>query len=574
MKESEAAINHSAAPESRPPRPIRDDAESILLAVGDPDKQWATSTSLILPFSYRLTPSDIKSPSWTAREIIEPTVGEALKVPGQPDDLTSVIHARDRRKYFTSDSAYVLFGRSKRFLLSSSDTEWPRTSVVTLLRKGAEKVVTLHYSTPELWLFEAGTGSASSGSSAEDGIDPLWCGQLRIEIFIGESNSCSFTLADLLQVNEELRLLRDLFHGDTSRILRFPGKKRITPWLNLLRTPVKITDAGGQDRWLNLMPEADLIALENSWDAHGARTEGWSIPGTRGTSPCDHSFVLMHDDDRAFVWSTAVVKHHEQEKSVARPEHSTAWSALLNVNDEADKQLSEFMQDWVKDHTYYRWAHYGTLYGFTSYSGVLMTSPFNVPVWQHMRTMYLDQTRLLLYLRSVVFVFSNKLVQLSAQMRRDGTQSRKHRREIQRRSERLLEQVAQFVNLYQFPLLSNQQQALELYTLQRRHLDIDQLFDEVRREAEDTHRFLEALNARDQQEFADVVQIFGIPLGVLGVLIGLASLEIAKPFVGYLMALGVALKLGSLASLVPFGLMAVLALLSTVVFFLWKRRRR
>jgi hypothetical protein len=59
------------------------------------------------------------------------------------------------------------------------------------------------------------------------------------------------------------------------------------------------------------------------------------------------------------------------------------------------------------------------------------------------------------------------------------------------RFESLRWQFALFTNLYKFPLISNQQQAIEMYSLARRHLDVDELFQEVEEEIRSSHEFLD-----------------------------------------------------------------------------------
>ncbi len=519
--------------------PIAEGAETILLQVGDPDLDWATHTSLIVPFAYRIErlPHVHERHQTAFWEPMDPIVEKALA--GRNDTTTATPHpdkeappggiskfvsASERRKYFTSDTAYVLFGRSQRYRLRDPHRQTELT--VTVGKHPGSKKVTLKLSPPELWLFEAEQGLYASSSGAPSADDPLCCGQLRQEFHIMPGSE-PFTLADLLRINEQLRFLRNLYAGDDTRPIKLPspGAQRIDFWLELLRTPLRPCGSATGEPWLQLLPDEQLDAIEAHWETDGALIESWQPGrGNHKASGVNHGFALVHDDDRAYVWSTAIIEQSDAEKAVARPEESAAWAAFLNVDD-SPQDSSEFMRDWVKTHTYRRWAHYGTLYGFTTYSGVLMAKPSGPPAWQHMRTLYLDQTRLLLYLRSVIFSFSTRLVSLSAQLRRCGVRSTAERRRLRDEAQILLDAMSKFVNLYQFPLLSNQQQGLELYALQREQLDIDELFSEVRREAEDTHRLLSSWHAQEQQAFADLVQRIGLPIAVIGVTSSILALK-------------------------------------------------
>jgi len=66
--------------------------------------------------------------------------------------------------------------------------------------------------------------------------------------------------------------------------------------------------------------------------------------------------------------------------------------------------------------------------------------------------------------------------------------------------QRLRESFTLFTNLYQFPFLSNQQQAIEMYTLARKHMDIDDLFKEIQQEVNSNHEYLSIKQATRQTD--------------------------------------------------------------------------
>lgn len=115
----------------------------------------------------------------------------------------------------------------------------------------------------------------------------------------------------------------------------------------------------------------------------------------------------------------------------------------------------------------------------------------------------------------MTFRFSESLSRLSSDMRRHGDALPEPLRE---RFDELRRELALFTNLYQFPLVSNQQQGLELYSLARKWLDIDQLFREVQQEIESTHSYVEL---RDTQRLARATAILSY-VGSVGLALGLA----------------------------------------------------
>ena len=112
--------------------------------------------------------------------------------------------------------------------------------------------------------------------------------------------------------------------------------------------------------------------------------------------------------------------------SVLTPASSSGyWIKLLNV-DKTDspnpvevRRSSNFEKDWAKERTYTRWEHFGSLYGFSYHSGVLLSDICGEPPVSHIfRCHYLDMILLLLYLRLTVFNFSQQLNDLSIKVRK------------------------------------------------------------------------------------------------------------------------------------------------------------
>lgn len=498
-------------------------AEAIELLIGHPDHDWASHTSLLLPFSYRLRPAgpvDSTQPVWGPCDTVEECVGrKPYRSEQKCRQVGGVVSRRERYKYFTADTSRVLFGRSRRFLLHGGESQ-QRGFRLPRDNKNTERNVDVVFSAPELWLFEFDQSIRDADdrrSGTDDPGDPLACGILRIEFYFAPGQKVY--LSDLLKLNERLRYLRAPFHGFDDDGLRLSGcAPHIAFWVDLLRAP--LTDNG---RHFSLIGGHEAAVLREQWDQKGARTDGWA------TAEGQHHTPFMHDDDRCFVWTTAIAcpplsKLGPMGGPIA-PESFPSWLALLNVERTADASMDPFQAEWTKPRTYMRWAQHGTLFGFTGHSGCVLanTNDFT-PVWLHMRTVYLDQARLLLYVRSVVHRFSNRMVQHAVKQRGQVGKDRGSSAQMLGDAEHLLSQLADFTNLYQFPLLSNQQQGLELYALQRRHLDIDELFAEVRGEAEGTHRHLDVLRAKRQAELTNIIQTWGVPIAVAGLVATLLSI--------------------------------------------------
>jgi Mg2+ and Co2+ transporter CorA len=129
--------------------------------------------------------------------------------------------------------------------------------------------------------------------------------------------------------------------------------------------------------------------------------------------------------------------------------------------------------------------------------------------------MYFDMFLLLLYVRVTLFRFSTQLTVISKGARgQQGDNIEKWSEEF----EKLRWQFALFTNLYQFPLISNQQQGLELYALARKCLDVDDLYKEVQSEVRSSHEFILQKQQQRQSETTTrltMVATIGLALSIV-----------------------------------------------------------
>jgi hypothetical protein len=96
----------------------------------------------------------------------------------------------------------------------------------------------------------------------------------------------------------------------------------------------------------------------------------------------------------------------------------------------------------------------------------------------------------------------------------------------------LREQFATFTVLYRFPMPSNQQQSIEMYEINRKYFDLDDFFEEVQHEIDNTHDFMETIEANEQADAANKLASsanklanLGIPLAAGGLITALFSMN-------------------------------------------------
>ncbi len=112
------------------------------------------------------------------------------------------------------------------------------------------------------------------------------------------------------------------------------------------------------------------------------------------------------------------------------------------------------------------------------------------------------------------FRFSQKLCDVSVEAR---NRQRDDEARFQEAFQKLRWDFALLTNLYRFPLVSSQQQGVEMYAIARKQLDVDELFGEVEQEIRASEEYLSSRDNLRQAKTAaglQVVATLAVPLGL------------------------------------------------------------
>ncbi|MGZ8901982.1 MAG: hypothetical protein ACXW0H_00380, partial [Methylobacter sp.] len=451
----------------------------LQLKCGNPETidNPASFSRFVFPFAYRLEKSN-ESPQ-----------GLFYK---QNDGSTH----QHRKKYLTNETALVLFERAKWFEVDPQawqNTPWRETNdIIVTLKTGDFNIKMLP---PALVLFEFGKPQQTTGNNT------LQTGFLYVDIWFPEQSPTP-SFDDLLLFNEVFRYFDMPYEGHIDDYKRC--FKNIPIEYQNNNEYRKLDDADCEDResyfvrWLNLLN----IPIKHD-GKHYTLIPGTAMDAAKQwiyRSEINKESCLVHVDNRCYVWTAAIINEGgcALNKAFNNPlsrelhaHHYGHWIKLLNIDapastpQETHNDISDFAKEWAGAKTYQRWEHKGNWYGFNNHSGVtLLDSASEKHLCRVFREQYFDQTILLLYLRTTLFSFSRKLSFII------------HDQKGQNENDQWLGQICQlrkefsrFAILYQFPSLSNQQQAIEMYALARECLDIDELYREVQEEIANTHDF-------------------------------------------------------------------------------------
>lgn len=490
------------------------DMSDIRIVCGDPEKGPASFTRFVLPFAYKLEKLEGTSPEHYYQPI---TLSE-------PDSEKMDIW---RRRYFTDETEEVLFSRAKWFR-----SETPSKDVDLPCNDNVKRKAVI--CPPMLVLFEF----PDDPSKSVDFSEILHTGMLIQEVCFHKDTEATFE--DLLKLNELFRYWQKPYDGhDGQKMNVNTGKIELEPtdytrlvgqvleppinefkspdspidfyfdrWASLLKQPVRIGD-----KYWKVVTEKNMDDARQKATGRYLSSSDWQ--GDPGW--------LIHADNRAFVWSCTLLENggsslREDENRQSEPLKACdywRWIRLLNVDSPGWGEASEFERKWAEERTYTRWEHMGTFYGYSYHSGVMLAPPTTNPeLWKNFGAMYFDQMLLLLYLRTTLFKFSVALNKISSEAIKSHDNDQENWGES---FQKLRWSFSLFANLYQFPLLSNQQQGLEMYSLQRKQMEVDDLFREMKEEIHSSYEFLMVKQDREQTEQGARLNVVAT-LGVVGAL--------------------------------------------------------
>ena len=513
MPEPSAASQSGARPVTAP-------------AIGDPLCVPASFARFIVPFAYRLDRKAGPLSAATTR-FVEAGADDWLHGANAGKLDRRILFDLARRRYLTHETAEVLFSRARWFVLHDPSAESARVwKSVKLARHDGSGEYRVVFRPPALVLFETDQQCASP-----DDHDILQTGLLVLEAFYPkpEDNEKGPDLADILAFHEAFRHTRRPFFGHEDPLI----KRLDQQWK--VSEPNRSEPAGDPDeyrryhgRWTELL----ALPVETNCDDGGRTLASLGFPAR--TKDAIHPAWAVDADGRAHVCACVLVEENsaadpplapirEFGRGLKAPAQLGYWRRLLNVDKLPDDprdlhENTEFERDWTESRTYLRWAHYGTAQGFTGHSTMMLGAPCGEPpTWLHFGQMYFDQLLLMLYVRASIFRFSRRLSSISAEARKARGGDAPDFTQFREDFARLRLDFDLFTNLYRFPLLSTEQQAVEMFEKLNAALDIEAIYKEVENEVDGTHDVLELLAT---QRFSRVAMVLSV-LGVLGVLAGL-----------------------------------------------------
>lgn len=225
---------------------------------------------------------------------------------------------------------------------------------------------------------------------------------------------------------------------------------------------------------------------------------------------CDAMFVYPVIDDRMFVNCTyscpdltasfdtnvceqSIVENQKVFEEFYLEDKDAFWYKYLFVDAGWPTcQNKEMRDELLKKQTYVRWQRYGTLYGFSRYSLVMLMGVVNqhnnyLPV--HMRTLYSHMVELVLIQRASTLRFSEEITRVSNLSKESSI----HQIIIEQISS-LYKEYIRFVNQIYFREVTAQDQGIELYNLMSDTLKIDKYIEDLDKQLSELNQYVHLID--------------------------------------------------------------------------------
>lgn len=176
------------------------------------------------------------------------------------------------------------------------------------------------------------------------------------------------------------------------------------------------------------------------------------------------------------------------------------WYRFLFVDGENCMcQNAEMKNELLQKHTYPRWENWGSLYGTTRYSMVLLANN-DAPdyLFTYFETIYARMAELVLMQRASMLRFSEEVTKVSYL-------SHKETEVISKRISSLYKEYIHFVNQIYFREVTAQEQGIELYEMLQQNLKMEDYVKDLDGEIGELHQYVSLMDDRDRNKKATLL---------------------------------------------------------------------
>lgn len=232
-------------------------------------------------------------------------------------------------------------------------------------------------------------------------------------------------------------------------------------------------------------------------------------------------------DDRMLVFNyTAFPENWKSKRSLA--DRTVFFSHLLWVdNPETDFRYdANFVKQLLDKHTYKRWSHFGTMIGFSRYSGAFLYFGHAEFLYRPFVSMYYQMFILIVFYRARLIRFSDEVSKIAVDFPIGKRQSKTKYLDFLTKLRELHSRFMKFMNIYWFREVTNQDQGIELFKLMRDAFELDTMYDQVKDEIERADQLVEMIHNEKVAEFSKKAGVIGAIIGAMAVVSGFFGINL------------------------------------------------
>lgn len=207
-------------------------------------------------------------------------------------------------------------------------------------------------------------------------------------------------------------------------------------------------------------------------------------------------------DDRMFTICWTGNNYYSKEFSILRDNEYSyynhqKWEEYIFIDgNDSTCQSKNMLKELLKKSTYERWIDYGTLYGISRYSFVLLTSDYEtlkenhaLYLTEHIRTMYYQLNVICLMQRATILNFKKRITEFLEDNKRDY-----------KKIQVIQKDYLKFINAMCFREITAQEQGIELYNRAKEIMGIDQSLRELENEISELNNFYALKKSEEDNE--------------------------------------------------------------------------
>ena len=198
------------------------------------------------------------------------------------------------------------------------------------------------------------------------------------------------------------------------------------------------------------------------------------------------------------------------------------WYRYIFIDNSLTCQNEEMRKNYVKEASYCRWQNYGTVYGTSRYSFVMLTNAGESEAYllDYFQTMYVRMAELCLIQRASTLRFSSEVTSVSNLEMTD--------KQLSKRIRSLYQEYIRFINQIHFREVSAQDQGIELYEKLYLSNKINERVEKLDSEIEELHNYLslkEASIVNQEMSTLTIIATIFVPVSFVTGFFGMNALN-------------------------------------------------